>query len=171
MKYLKYILILMIIPHIAECGYHFGRGVGVIPKVVSKLYVPIFTNITNEVEIEDYFTEAMRKTIADSSDSELVSKQNAEAIVEGTITSYNSVPIFFSSTGTASVYQLTVVVNIKLVQTMTDKTLWEMNGFTESIDFNPVNDPLITKELEHNAVQSLAVSMTHRAFDAMHSNF
>jgi hypothetical protein len=113
----------------------------------------------------------MRKTIADSSDAKLVSKSDAEGIVDGTIISYSSVPVFFSSTWLATVYQLTITVNLKLVQVITNKTLWEMKGFTESLDFYPINDPLLTKEKERDTINLLAVSMAQRAFDAMHSNF
>ncbi len=165
------ILIIIITVSLSGCGYHFGRGTGAVPLKVTKLYVPVFTNLTNEVAIEDFFTSAMRKTIADSSDAELVSKADAEGIVDGTITSYSSVPVFFSGAGIASVYRLTITINIKLVQIITSKTLWEMKGLTESLDFYPVNDPLLTKEREHNTIDLLAVSLCQRAFDAMHSNF
>ncbi len=164
-------LILIITALSSGCGYNFGRGTGVVPLKVSKLYVPVFTNLTDEVAIEDLFTSAMRKTIADSSDAKLVSKSDAEGIVDGTIISFSSVPVFFSSTGLATVYQLTITVNLKLVQVITNKTLWEMKGFTESLDFYPINDPLLTKEKERDTIDLLAVSMAQRAFDAMHSNF
>lgn len=153
------------------CGYNFGRGTGIVPLKISKLYVPVFTNLTNEVGIEDLFTSAMRKTIADSSDSQLVSRADAEGIIYGTIVSYSSVPVFFSNTGIATVYQLTITINVKLVQIITNKTLWEMKGFTESLDFYPINDPVLTKERERDTINLLAISMTQRAFDAMHSNF
>lgn len=153
------------------CGYHFGRGTGAVPLKVSNLYVPVFTNLTDQVAIEDLFTSAMRKTIADSSDAHLASKKDADGIIEGTIIAYSSLPVFFSNNGTVTVYQLTITINIKLIQTITNKTLWEMHGFTENLDFYPVNDPLLTKEREKDTINVLAVSMTQRAFDAMHSNF
>ncbi len=164
-------MILVVAASVTGCGYNFGRGTGVVPTKVSMLYVPVFTNLTDEVAIEDLFTTAMRKTIADSSDAQLVQKSAAEGIVEGTIASYSSVPVFFSTAGTATVYQLTITVNIKLVQSITGKTLWEMKGFTESLDFYPINDPLLTKERERDTIKTLADTMTRRAFDAMHSNF
>jgi|YelNatPaOPRAMG01_1025707.scaffolds.fasta_scaffold05694_12 outer membrane lipopolysaccharide assembly protein LptE/RlpB len=156
---------------LSGCGYNFGRGTGVVPLKVDKLYVPVFTNLTDEIGIEDLFTSAMRKTIADSSDAQLVSESEAEGIIYGTIVSYSSVPVFFSSTGIATVYQLTITINVKLVQTITNKILWEMKGFTESMDFYPINDPVLTKQRERDVINSLAISMTQRAFDAMHSNF
>ncbi|MGB9735086.1 MAG: LPS assembly lipoprotein LptE [bacterium] len=170
-KIVVLILFFVFILPFHDCGYNFGRGTGVVPLKVSKIYVPVFINLTNEIGIEDLFTSAMRKTIADSSDAKLVSESEAEGVIYGTIVSYSSVPVFFSSTGLANVYQLTVTINIKLVQTMTNKTLWEMKGFTESIDFYPVNDPILTKERERDTINSLAISMTQRVFDAMHSNF
>lgn len=154
-----------------DCGYNFGRGTGIVPLKVSKIYVPVFINLTNEIGIEDLFTSALRKTIADSSEAELVTKSEAEAIIYGTIVSYSSVPVFFSTTGVATVYQLTITINIKLINCITNKTLWEMKGFTESSDFYPINDPIMTKEREKNTINSLAISMMQRAFDAMHSNF
>lgn len=156
---------------LGSCGYNFGRGTGSVPLKVTKLYVPVFTNLTNEIAIEDYFTSAMRKTIADSADAQLVSKSDAEGIVDGTITAYSSVPVFFTGTGTALVYRLTITLNIKLQQVMTNKTLWEMKGLSESLDFYPINDPILTKEREHDTINLLAKSLCRRAFDAMHSNF
>lgn len=156
---------------LSGCGYHFGRGVGYVPLKITKLYVPVFTNLTNEVTIENMFTSAMRKTVADSSDAELVSKSNAEGIIKGTIISYSSIPVFFSKTGNASVYKLTITIDIKLIQIITNKTLWQMKGFRESLDFYPLNNPLLTKEREYNTVNLLAISMVRRVFDAMHSNF
>ncbi len=164
-------MILVITASVAGCGYNFGRGTGVVPLKVSRLYVPVFINLTNEVAIEDLFTSAMRKTIADSSDAQLVPESGAEGVIDGTIVSYSSVPVFFSGSGIATVYQLTITVNIKLVQVITGKTLWEMKGFTESLDFYPINDPLLTKERERDTINTLAITMTRRAFDAMHSNF
>ncbi len=162
---------LVVAASVAGCGYNFGRGTGVVPLKVSRLYVPVFINLTNEVAIEDLFTSAMRKTIADSSDAQLVSESGAEGVVDGTIVSYSSVPVFFSGSGIATVYQLTITINIKLVQVITGKTLWEMKGYTESLDFYPINDPLLTKERERDTINTLAITMTRRAFDAMHSNF
>ncbi|MCL4558785.1 MAG: LPS assembly lipoprotein LptE [Deltaproteobacteria bacterium] len=153
------------------CGYHFGRGTGAVPLKATELYVPVFTNLTDEVAIEDMFTSAMRKTVADSSDARLVSKKYADGIIDGTIVSYSSVPVFFSASGTVSVYRLTITINVKLVQVITNKTLWEMNGFTESLDFYPINDPVLTKERERDTINLLATSMMQRAFDAMHSSF
>jgi outer membrane lipopolysaccharide assembly protein LptE/RlpB len=154
-----------------SCGYHFGRGTGAVPLKVTRLYVPVFTNLTNEVAIEDLFTAAMRKTIADSSDAQLVSKKDADGIIDGTIISYSSGPAFFSATETATVYELTITINVKLVQVITNKTLWEMKGLSESLDFYPLNNPLLTKERERDTINRLAISMTQRVFDAMHSNF
>ena len=164
-------LIIIITALVSGCGYNFGRGMGVVPLKVSRLFVPVFINLTDEVAIEDLFTASMRKTIADSSDTKLVSESDAEGIVYGTIVSYSSVPVFFSPAGIATVYQLTITINVKLVQVITDKTLWEMKGFTESMDFYPINDPLLTKEKEKDTINLLAISMTQRAFDAMYSNF
>ncbi len=164
-------LLIIITALVSGCGYNFGRGTGVVPLKVSRLFVPVFTNLTDEVAIEDLFTASMRKTIADSSDTKLVSESDAEGIVDGTIVSYSSVPVFFSPAGIATVYQLTITINVKLVQVVTDKTLWEMKGFTESMDFYPINDPLLTKQKEKDTINLLAISMTQRAFDAMHSNF
>ncbi|MCL5879145.1 MAG: hypothetical protein M1428_05040, partial [Deltaproteobacteria bacterium] len=65
-------LIIIITALVSGCGYNFGRGTGVVPLKVSRLFVPVFINLTDEVAIEDLFTASMRKTIADSSDTKLV---------------------------------------------------------------------------------------------------
>jgi hypothetical protein len=72
---------------IAGCAsYHFGHYKRALPGGYDRVAIPMFVNKSEEVGIEAYFTESLRTEFERSRLAKVTSKNDAQVILEGTIT-------------------------------------------------------------------------------------
>jgi hypothetical protein len=78
---------------LAGCAtYHFGKGARALPGGYDRVSVPMFSNKTQEVGIEPYFTEALRTEFERSRAAHVTSQVDAQLVLEGTILSVAYTP-------------------------------------------------------------------------------
>ena len=142
-------LIVLLIPLVVGCGYHLsGRGAGVLPSHVKSLVVMPFENRTKRPEIEQRVTEEVARELSKRGRYEVVTDQaNADAILEGAITSYKTAPVEFSSDGLATRLQAVVTLQATVRDLSTDEVLWGQDGlvFREQFDV-PETEAFVDEE-------------------------
>ena len=81
------------------CGYHLmGRGVPVLPEHIKTLVVLPFENRTTRTEIEQRVTEEVARELSKRGNYEVITdRSRADAVLEGAITSYSTIPVQFSA--------------------------------------------------------------------------
>ncbi|MBK9294797.1 MAG: LptE family protein [Oligoflexia bacterium] len=89
---MKFFLLLALTAHLFGCAsYHLGHYKRHLPGGYDRVAIPMFTNKTDEVGIENYFTKALKFEFERSRLATVTSKEHAQIIIEGFIKSVDYV--------------------------------------------------------------------------------
>lgn len=137
-------------------GYHIaGRG-GSLPGGIKSISVPIFANNTGKPAIESTlsppFADELIKTGLVKVGSE------SEGTLKGTIKEYTLTSISFDPQDRVKKYRLTVVIDLVLVESSSEKVLWEGLGFKDSEEFLAPDDR-ISDTNEDAALRKIATDL------------
>lgn len=169
----------------AGCAYKLGNPDRALPLGYTQISVPIFQNKTMEPGLEVSFTNALIQEFERSRVGKLVDKNQAEAVLEGSIREIKYVPGGKKETGLpqgsilATSYDITVVVSLQLKRLSDNKILWS-GDFTRSRSYiapqvtlptiNTVN-PLYNLSARRQNFDILALDMMAEAHDRITENF
>jgi Lipopolysaccharide-assembly len=142
-----------------SCGYALvGRGNSLDPTIHS-IEVPAFVNRTTRIELEQQVTQAVANEFVSRGRLRLVTGSNdADAILRGSIDTFNIFPIAFNQQGRATQYQISITAKIELVDhRKDDKVIWKNDQyrFTENYEVNLANTDAFDQETR--AIQEIAV--------------
>lgn len=108
----------------AGCGYHFpGRG-NTLPADVHSVKIPLFKNLTARPFLENTLTNDVLRRFARIRGIKVV-KSQADAVLEGTVTSYGSTPITYGVNDQITAYRATVGIRATLKRADTGRILWQ----------------------------------------------
>jgi TolB-like protein len=112
------------------CGYRLvGQG-SVLPDRIRTLIVAPFENRTQRPQIEQLVTEQVAVEFAKRGKYSVVSNRaEADAIVEGAITEYHTVPVRFTDDLVADRVEAIVRVQATVRDLASDAILWSQGGF------------------------------------------
>lgn len=156
---------------IAGCGYRFSPGGEYIDKKIKTVFIDNFTNKTSEPNVEntirnyfiDQFIIGGRFKLVDSRD-------NADAIFKGAVTSIVTSPLTYQRTGIAAGERLSVGMELVFEEQDSHKIIWTDKNFTAIQDYT--FSDLNTKETNRtNALTKLANDSAEKAYRLMMSGF
>jgi len=140
-----------------RCGYRLaGTGGGVLPPDVKVVAVLPFENATTRPEIEQRVTEAVADTMTRRGKYQVVTDADrADAVLDGTVTSFSKTPVLFNAEGRATREEVTVTIRASVRKTSTDEVLWRQSGliFKEQFDVPATGDFF---DLEDRALDGIA---------------
>jgi hypothetical protein len=115
---------------LAGCGYRVGAKAELMPRSVRSIAIPAFTNVTPRYRLTQMLPGAIGREFITRTRYRVVADPNeADAILEGSVTNYMSAPtIFDQATGRAAGLQIIVFLNIKLVEKGSGKVLYAREG-------------------------------------------
>ena len=118
---------------LTSCPYSLSGGGGV-PRHIKTVAVLPFENETANPEISGELHLNLRKTLGDRLGLREAPEARANAIVTGTVKRYEpDVPVGFSADPTRATTarrRVQIVVDVKIVDQTTGKTLYERNGLS-----------------------------------------
>lgn len=172
---------------LTHCAYRQGNPERVIPGGYRWVKVPIFKNLSQEPEIEVYFTNAMIEQIQKSKVAHVV--DDADILVEGVIESVNyiptakrtgdEVPLLPRGTVQATEYRILILARVSVFRKSDHGVLWsgQFNGertYTApqiaSAIINTAN-PLYNLTARRSNIKEIANDLVTEAFDRMTENF
>lgn len=107
-----------------------GTGASALPATVKTVYVPTFLNDTTVVGVEQQLTDAvLRELSARGRLKPAADRAQADAELDGRLTSLSVSPVRFDDQGLAVEYQVTVTAVLKLVEKATEKPLFSEPSF------------------------------------------
>jgi outer membrane lipopolysaccharide assembly protein LptE/RlpB len=116
---------------LSGCGYTLvGTGASALPPNVRTVWVPTFVNDTTVVGVEQNLTDAVlrelstRGRLRPSKD-----RTQADADLNGRLTSLSVSPVRFDTNGIAVEYQVTVTAVLALIDRSTDKPIFTEPSF------------------------------------------
>ena len=155
------------------CGYRFSPGGEWLDSGIRTVFIDNVVNSTSEplVEVyvrggfEDQFRKSPRFRLADS-------REAADAVLKGTITSLSAAPVAFDRYDKASESRAVMVLNLSFEERRTGKTLWSVANFSgnESYRIDQAN-PNATATSRQAALQKLSSDMAEKAYRNLMSGF
>ena len=146
---------------VGGCGYSVGLG-GNLPSHLKTVAVPIFVNSTQQPAVESVITAAVVNAFVTSGRLKVVSVKEADAILEGTIISYNLDSIAYNSQINVTEYRLRVRVNILFRDVRQGTTLYKQDGVEQWADFRVQGQVSDTLAREDQAARQAAVEIGRR---------
>jgi outer membrane lipopolysaccharide assembly protein LptE/RlpB len=144
-------------------GYRMGTT---LPPGVRSVYVPTFINNCGEPDVESTATSATIQELRRDGSLKLLSADQADAILDVTLTRYELKPLRYSSDSSteASEYRLMLTASIVLRERETGKILAENASIRGKSTFEPEGDiasakqsalPAAARDLAHDIVESV----------------
>jgi outer membrane lipopolysaccharide assembly protein LptE/RlpB len=140
------------------CGYSVGLR-GNLPAHIKSVAVPIFRNNTPEPAIENTITSAVVNAFVTSGRVTIVPVDQADAILDGTITGYRLDLIAFTKDINVTDYRLTVTVNVRFRDVRENTVLYTQDGLEERADFRVQGQVSQTIAREDVAARQAAVDI------------
>jgi len=152
------------------CGYKMVGKETHVPAGLNSIAIPTLKNNTFEPGIEIPFTQAFLNEFIQDRRVKVVSRAEADAILEGVITDFTAWGVAYDKSGFVLQYAITVVVNLSL-KDRTGKVLWEEKGWTENQWFRASSTGVTNEAAKQVAIQRTAGFMAERIRDRFFYNF
>ena len=117
---------------LAGCGYTVR---GHLPDDVRTVAVPILGNRTTKPAVETEMTRALADAFATDGRLKVVSRDTADALLEGEVTGYELVSIAFDPAANVRLYRLVVTMNVRFRDVRRNTLLFRQEGLSEKADF------------------------------------
>jgi hypothetical protein len=114
------------------CGYSVR---GHLPTDVRTVAIPVLTNRTTKPAVETEMTRALADAFATDGRLKVVSRDAADSLLEGEVTSYELVSIAFDPEANVRLYRLVVTLNVRLRDVRRNTLLFDGRGLSEKADF------------------------------------
>ena len=111
------------------CGYRLTGTTSVLPEHVQDFVIMPFDNRTQRPEIEQRVTEEVSSQLSRRGRYRIVTVvAEADAVLSGAITAYQTNAVQFSSTGRTTRIEAVVQIQATLRETASDEILWSQSG-------------------------------------------
>jgi hypothetical protein len=153
------------------CGYTLvGRGGSVDPSI-KRVGVPLFKDASGKAGLDQKITRRVIEELLKRGGFAVVQEEaGVDAVVDGTITSYNAIPVGFSGAGgqvsQASRYAVVVTARVRYAKPGASEPLWESEAFTFRDEYD-VGDASTFFDREDQAIDRLAQSFARSLVAAM----
>lgn len=165
------ILVLAVAVAVAACGYEFRGKQNNLPSDVRSIAVPVFKNKTNEIRIEQIFTDAVIFQFTRSQMVRVVSEGQADAVLSGTVNRVEIVDVALTSSDTSRQRRITIWVNAKLIRKKDGKVLWADKSLWQNRTYDVAGSPQATEVNKRAAISLLATQMAQTLHDRVFENF
>jgi len=131
MVFFKKFLIIICLVLIAGCGYQMIGKETHVPPGLNSIAIPTFKNHTFEPGIEILFTQAFLNEFIQDRRVKVVSREEADSVLEGVVNYFGVSSAAYNSSGFAAQYQIYVFADFTL-KDRTGKVLWVEKGLQET---------------------------------------
>ena len=149
----------------SACGYSLaGRGT-FLPSYITTIGVPLFTNQTTVLEIDEALTQKVRAELVGRGRYTVVPEALGDAILTGEVTSVTLVPVAFNADRQASRYSVGVTIKLEFRDMKAGVVLWENSGFVVTEQYD------VTTPAAGNADVAAFLGQEGTALDRLSSRF
>ena len=152
------------------CGYKMTGKETHVPPGLSSIAIPTLKNKTFEPGIEIPFTQAFLNEFIQDRRVKVVSRAEADAILEGVVTDFTAYGVAYDKSGFVLQYRTSIVVNFTL-KDRTGKVLWEEKGWGENQWFRASSTGVTNEAAKQVAIQRTAGFMAERIRNRFFYNF
>ncbi|MCP4716628.1 MAG: LptE family protein, partial [Deltaproteobacteria bacterium] len=153
------------------CGYRLATPDGPLLDTVSTIAVPYFKNKTFEPGAEALFTAAFVNEFIESRRIGVVSAQEADAVLRGTIVKLVDDAIAYNSDDKAQHYRVHVILDVTVEDRRSGKMLWQRKGLQHSEEFPVSGNIVFSEAAKREALKTLADDLAERVHDSIMHGF
>jgi hypothetical protein len=153
------------------CGYRIVGIGGQLPGGITRVEVPVFENRTARTDVGRVLTEDFISRLLGSAKLAVVTGEEAQAVIKGTVTGYKRDPITFDSTKTPLENRLTITMDFSLVSKGDNRLLFGEKGVTVRYDYPVKADLQQNDRLEDQALRSATEQMSQKLVSLMLESF
>jgi len=143
MKRASWLLLLAAALACLQCGYRLAGSGQTLPEGAVTIAIPDFKNQTSRPQAEQFVTFAVREEFVRRSRLRLAeSPRDADLLLEGTIISFKTSPVSYSSDGAANLYEVRLTLDVRLTDLKSGDLIFQGDGLafqetyeTENTDF------------------------------------
>ena len=114
------------------CGYSLR---GNLPEHLQTVAVPVFQNRTLVPAVENFMTTAVLNAFTTNGRLRVVGVNEADAILDGEITSYSLQAISYNAAANVTQYRLTLTLNLAFRDVRQNRVLLQRRGYSDRVDF------------------------------------
>jgi hypothetical protein len=155
------------------CGYHIAGQADLLPNEIKVIAVPAFGNATTRYTLTQQLPQAItREFISRTRYKVVADPDEADAVLEGSVTNYFSYPtVFDASTGRASGVQLILVLDVRLRDRRKGAVLFERNSMQVQNRYEISADQLAYFEESDTALERASRDTARTLVSAILENF
>ena len=155
---------------ITGCGYQMVGKETHVPPGLNSVAIPTFKNQTFEPGIEVPFTQAFLREFIRDRRVNVVSRVEADSVLEGVIKDFSIYSVSYDQSGYAIEYQTYVVLDLTLKK-RTGEVLWVEKDFSESRWFRASTSVLTSEANKQVAIQETGRFVAERLRNRFFYNF
>lgn len=170
MRFFTYISIYCVL-FLSGCGYHLAGRSSSLPPDVKRIAIPLFSNKTLRADIENQFTNALLDEFTKGKKVEVVKEDEADAVVQGFINSFETVPISFTTGDEVKEYRVIVRLEVSLVKKSDGSVLWKDKGINYFVEYENKPDIAVSEAYRDAAVKRIAVDVARQLYSNILEGF
>lgn len=169
-KVLHYIVLIPILA-VSSCGYHLAGTVSSLPPDVKKIAIPQFVNKTLRPDLENQFTNALLDEFAKGKKVEVAEEGKADAVVKGTITSFEAAPISYMAGDVIQEYRVTVRLEVSVVKKVDESVIWKDKDISYFSEYRNDQDVAVAEANRGEAIKKIAVDVARQLYSNILEGF
>jgi outer membrane lipopolysaccharide assembly protein LptE/RlpB len=165
------VLLSLVLSIALGCGYQImGRG-GEFPEGITSLAIAPLENKTKEANLNAIFVSALRREFIFRREVDIVSKDKAEASLQGAITSVTTGSIAYDREARAREYRVTITLDLLLVRQGDGKVLWRGDGIQGATEYIASTDVIVEEGRKNAAIRKIADDLAEEIYIKIKERF
>lgn len=156
---------------LSACGYHLAGTVSSLPSDVKKIAIPQFSNKTLRPDIENQFTNALLDEFAKGKKVEVVGEGEADAVVKGIITSFETTPISYTGGDVIQEYRVTVKLEVSVVKKIDESVIWRDKNISYFTEYKNDPDVAVSEGNRDAAIKKIAADVAKQLYSTILEGF
>ena len=153
------------------CGYKLmGRG-GEFPEGITSLAIGPLENQTKEANLSAIFISALRKEFIFRREVEIVSEHEAQAVLQGTITSLTAYSLAYDEEARAREYRVTITLNLLMIRRGNNEILWRGDNIEGASEYLASTNVIVEEGRKDSAVRKIAADLAEEIYIKIKERF
>ncbi len=150
------ILILFIVLFLSACGYHRQETEVQLPSWIRTVYIAPWKNNSTELHLGQWVTQELREEFLRDSGLELVPRDQADIILEGTIESAYTTGLSYVRYDVSVERRIGVECSVRLVDAKTGKEIWKSPPIYREEGFYVGKSLMKTEDFKEKALRKIS---------------
>jgi outer membrane lipopolysaccharide assembly protein LptE/RlpB len=140
------------------CGYALVGRASNLPEDVRNIYIEPLVNKTSRLQVDQFLSRAIADEFVTRQRFKVVSSRgDADALLSGTVTSFNVRPVSFGDEGRATEYEIIIGASMLFKRPDSDEVIWKQDRYQFQEDYELEVSEVDFFDRQNEAIQEVAV--------------